>query len=50
VIGRVDSVEKQGSSFKRIMVRPAVDFMSLEEVLVVTTPTSPQAGPEGNSE
>jgi rod shape-determining protein MreC len=50
VIGRVDSVEKQGSSFKRIMVRPAVDFMSLEEVLVVTTPTSAQSGPEGNSE
>jgi rod shape-determining protein MreC len=38
VIGRVASVEKSGSSYKSIVVRPAVDFSSLEEVLVVTTP------------
>jgi hypothetical protein len=31
-------------------VRPAVDFMSLEEVLVVTTPPPVREGPEGNSE
>jgi rod shape-determining protein MreC len=47
VIGKVDAVEKNGSSFKRISVRPAVDFLSLEEVLVVTTPP---AGREGTSE
>ena len=38
VIGRVESVEKAGGMFKRIVVRPAVDFRSLEEVLVVLTP------------
>jgi len=37
VIGKVDAVEKSGSTFKRIAVRPAVDFLSLEEVLVITT-------------
>ena len=39
VIGRVESVEKSGGAYKRILVRPAVDFSSLEEVLVVLTPT-----------
>ena len=32
-------MEKSGSSYKKIIVRPAVDFRSLEEVLIVTTPT-----------
>ena len=35
VIGRVESVEKTGTTFKTILVKPAVDFSSLEEVLVV---------------
>ncbi len=39
VIGAIEAVEKSGSSYKRITVRPAVDFSSLEEVLVVLTPT-----------
>jgi rod shape-determining protein MreC len=38
VIGKVDAVEKTGASYKRITVRPAVDFTALEEVLVVLTP------------
>jgi len=38
VIGVVESVEKAGGMYKRIVVRPAVDFRSLEEVLVVLTP------------
>jgi rod shape-determining protein MreC len=38
-IGHVDAVEKSGPSYKRITVKPAVDFSSLEEVLVVLTPT-----------
>jgi len=38
-IGRVDSVEKAGPAYKRITVKPAVDFSSLEAVLVVLTPT-----------
>jgi rod shape-determining protein MreC len=49
VIGKVEAVEKGGSSFKRISVRPAVDFLSLEEVLVVTTPSS-RENAEGTSE
>jgi len=38
-IGSVDVVEKSGPSYKRITIKPAVDFSSLEEVLVVLTPT-----------
>jgi len=39
VIGRVEAVEKSGGAYKRITVKPAVDFSSLEAVLVVLTPT-----------
>jgi rod shape-determining protein MreC len=38
-IGRVDSVEKSGPAYKRITIKPAVNFSSLETVLVVLTPT-----------
>ena len=38
-IGRVDVVEKAGPAYKRITVKPAVDFSRLEEVLIVQTPT-----------
>ena len=38
VIGRVEKVEKNGPAYKRIVVRPAVDFRALEEVLIVLTP------------
>lgn len=44
VIGRVETVEKNGPSFRRILVKPAVDFSTLEEVLVVTTPTPARDG------
>ncbi|MEP7307280.1 MAG: rod shape-determining protein MreC [Acidobacteriota bacterium] len=37
-IGRVERVEKNGPSYKKIVVRPAVDFRALEEVLIVLTP------------
>jgi rod shape-determining protein MreC len=40
VIGDVESVEKNGLLYKKIVVRPAVDFRSLEAVLVVLTPAS----------
>ena len=40
VIGRVETVEKNGPSYGRILVKPAVDFSSLEQVLVVTTPAA----------
>jgi rod shape-determining protein MreC len=39
VIGQVETVERAGSAYKRIVIKPAVDFSSLEEVLVVLTPT-----------
>jgi rod shape-determining protein MreC len=50
VIGRIESVEKSGGSFKNIAVRPAVDFTSLEEVLIVLTPTPAQETAEGSRE
>jgi rod shape-determining protein MreC len=39
VIGQIETVEKNGGAYKRIVVRPAVDFRGLEDVLVVLTPT-----------
>lgn len=50
IIGRVESVEKSGSTYKRITIKPAVDFSSLEEVLVVLTPTPARQAAEGVSE
>jgi len=38
VVGTVEAVEKSGNNYKQILVRPAVDFSSVEEVLVVLTP------------
>jgi rod shape-determining protein MreC len=38
-IGHVDTVEKSGPAYKRITVKPAVNFSALETVLVVLTPT-----------
>ena len=40
IIGHVEGVQKSGTAYKEILVRPAVDFTSLEEVLVVLD-TSP---------
>jgi rod shape-determining protein MreC len=37
-IGRIERVERGSSGFSAIEVRPAVDFSSLEDVLVVVTP------------
>ena len=50
VIGQVESVEKSGTAYKTITVRPAVDFTSLEEVLVVLTPTPVRETAEGSVE
>lgn len=41
-IGQVDAVEKNGVTYRTIGVRPSVDFSSLEDVLVVLTPTPAQ--------
>jgi len=50
VVGRVEVVEKNGPAFKRIIVKPAVDFSRLEEVLVVLTPTPAKEAAGGVSE
>ena len=50
IIGRVESVERAGGAYKRITIKPAVDFSSLEEVLVVLTPTPARDAAEGVSE
>jgi rod shape-determining protein MreC len=49
-IGRVETVEKSGSAYKRITVKPAVDFSALENVLVVLTPTAARQAAEGPSQ
>ncbi len=38
VIGRVESADRSGGAYRRIVVAPAVDFRRLEDVLVVLTP------------
>jgi rod shape-determining protein MreC len=50
VVGRVEVVEKNGPAFKRIVVKPAVDFSRIEEVLVVLTPTAAKEAASGASE
>jgi len=49
-VGRVEVVEKNGSAFKRIVVKPTVDFTQLEEVLIVLTPTPAKEAAAGVSE
>jgi len=52
VIGKVDVVEKAGAAYKRVTIKPAVDFSSIEEVLVVVTPPPgrepTEPGPKGS--
>ena len=43
VIGRIEHIDRSGGGYKEILVKPAVDFTSLEEVLVVLTPTPARA-------
>jgi rod shape-determining protein MreC len=49
-IGHVEAVERAGSAYKRITIKPAVDFSALEEVLVVLTPTPAREAAEGQPE
>ncbi len=48
VVGKVEAVEKSGSAYKQILVRPAVDFSSVEEVLVVLTPAPAREAEESS--
>ena len=47
VVGRVESVDRSGGTYKTIRVRPAVDFSALEEVLVVVSPVAKLQAREG---
>jgi len=49
-IGRVETVERAGGAYKRIVVKPAVDFSSIEEVLVVLTLGPGREATEGGTE
>jgi rod shape-determining protein MreC len=50
VIGRVESVDKTGGAYRRIVVRPAADSSAIEEVLVIVTPTAArEPGAEGGA-
>lgn len=42
LIGRVDYIEKAAGAYRHIRVQPAVDFTSIEDVLVVLTPQAPE--------
>jgi rod shape-determining protein MreC len=52
-IGQVETVEKNGTAYKQIIVRPAVNFSNLEEVLVVLSSPNEHAtkddGPEAEA-
>ena len=50
VIGRVETVEKSGGAYRRITIKPAVDFRSIVEVVVVLTPTPASDAGQGSSE
>jgi rod shape-determining protein MreC len=45
-VGRVEAIERLGGSFRSIRVRPAVDFSTLEQVLVVMARPAPAAAGE----
>ena len=44
VVGQIESVEKGSGTFGAIVIRPAVDFSSLEAVLVVVAPPAAANG------
>lgn len=45
VIGKAIKVERAGGSYRAIHIQPAVDFSSLEDVLIVLTPAVPDLTP-----
>jgi rod shape-determining protein MreC len=50
VIGRIESVQKNGPAYKQIVIKPAVDSRALEEVLVVLSPVPRSGAAEGSGE
>jgi rod shape-determining protein MreC len=47
-LGHIDSVQKSGPAYKRITIKPAVNFSSLETVLVVLTQAPIKAADESH--
>jgi hypothetical protein len=43
-IGQIESIDRRSGEFSAVIIRPAVEFSSLEAVLVVLTPPSIEAG------
>jgi rod shape-determining protein MreC len=43
VVGQIESIERGAGTYSSIIIRPAVDFTSIENVLVVMTPRTPAA-------
>jgi rod shape-determining protein MreC len=46
VIGQIESLERGAGMYTSVIIKPAVEFSSIEEVLVVLTPPEPRAVPE----
>jgi rod shape-determining protein MreC len=44
-IGQIESIERRGGEFSAVIVRPAVEFSSVEAVLVVLTPPAMPLSP-----
>jgi rod shape-determining protein MreC len=44
VIGQIESIQKGGGVFSAIVIKPAVEYSSLEDVLVVLTPPAATEG------
>jgi rod shape-determining protein MreC len=46
IVGRIEAIDRLGGTFRSIRVRPAVDFSTLEQVLVVMARPAPGAAAE----
>jgi rod shape-determining protein MreC len=44
-IGQIESIERRAGEFSSVIIRPAVEFSSIEAVLVVLTPPATQLNP-----
>jgi rod shape-determining protein MreC len=44
VVGQIESVDRGAGEYSRIVIRPSVDFSSLEAVLVILAPNESAAG------
>ena len=46
-LGQIESIGRSSGGYREIVVKPSVDFSSVEEVLVVTSPTPMKEGEAG---